>query len=689
MKFGLELRTALGQTLTPQQIQYLKLLQMPVLQLESQVRQEIELNPMLEDAEDFDISDFSSNEDNYSDKYDEYSESYPNDYDNLAEKSNKIETYSDSYGEFDAKTESYDYNSGSDYDSYSDNSRELKFQENAVDDKLEPFEFHKMLWDGGDEYGQNYNSSGDEDDNEPFQIKDNTSLTGDLMQQLRLFNFNEEELILGEQIIGNIDEDGYLRRDLFDIVEETNNLIKELNFDAYYKVYEKRNKTIDEFDIEQLNKKEEAPLPSSNNSQNNSQSYSNNKALNNMGVGNKYYQEFAHLFQQNQPKVENKIENKVIAKSIDFGEMDVNPALKYALSPESAKALSDVYTHNNELNDKINQPNLEKIFSYGESLKNVDVINEVSLEMAEMVLAKIQTLEPAGIGSRTIQECLLAQLKAIHNPNPAQILAKEIITDYYDAFAKKHFATIVKVYSINEDMLRDTMDEIKRLNPRPGGGDYQSEMNTVIPDFSIEIEDKTNDIIITVNDSRLPALKLSKAYQNMKKEAKFKLYNKDTRDWIRNKYEDAKFLIQALRQRKNTMLKVMTSIAGLQKEFFTIGPSALKPLIYKDVAEDTGLDISTVCRIVNGKYVQTDFGTFELKYYFSESLPTDEGEEVSTRVIKQILKEIIDTENKTKPFSDDKLSKYLKKSGYNVARRTVAKYREQLKIPVARLRKEI
>jgi RNA polymerase sigma-54 factor len=148
-------------------------------------------------------------------------------------------------------------------------------------------------------------------------------------------------------------------------------------------------------------------------------------------------------------------------------------------------------------------------------------------------------------------------------------------------------------------------------------------------------------------------------------------------------------LIQAIRQRKNTMLKVMTAIAGLQRDFFFLGPQALKPLIYKDVAEKTGLDISTVCRIVNGKYVQTEFGTYELKFFFSESLPNEDGEEVSTRVIKQVIKDIVDEESKTKPYSDDKLSKILKEKGYNVARRTVAKYREQLKIPVARFRKEL
>jgi len=178
-------------------------------------------------------------------------------------------------------------------------------------------------------------------------------------------------------------------------------------------------------------------------------------------------------------------------------------------------------------------------------------------------------------------------------------------------------------------------------------------------------------------------------YESLKKESKEKKYNKETKQWIRAKYEEAKFLIQAIQQRKVTMLKVMIAIAGIQKEFFLYGPDYIKPMIYKDISDVTGLDISTVCRIVNNKFVQTPFGTYELKYFFSEALPTDEGEEVSTTLIKQKIREMIDNEDKRKPLSDDLISKKLKDEGFNVARRTIAKYREQLKIPVARLRKEL
>ena len=214
-------------------------------------------------------------------------------------------------------------------------------------------------------------------------------------------------------------------------------------------------------------------------------------------------------------------------------------------------------------------------------------------------------------------------------------------------------------------------------------------MNTVIPDFIVELDKESNELMVSLNDTKMPALKVSKAYEILKKNGKIKNFNKETKEWLRQKNEDAKFIIQAVQQRKITMMKVMTAIAYLQKDFFVEGKSALKPLIYKDVADDTNIDISTVCRIVNNKYVLTQFGTYELKFFFSESLPSIDGEDISTTVIKDSLKELIDSEPKNNPHSDELLAKLLKDKGFNVARRTVAKYREQLKIPVARLRKEL
>jgi RNA polymerase sigma-54 factor len=293
------------------------------------------------------------------------------------------------------------------------------------------------------------------------------------------------------------------------------------------------------------------------------------------------------------------------------------------------------------------------------------------------------------VGSRNVRECLQAQLRAVPRPNAAQKLAMLVLSDAYDAFAMKHYHVIERQLDVGEEYLREALEVIRRLNPRPGGGTFEPESNTIMPDFIVERDEEHDDFLVTVNDSRLPTLRVNSAYERIKKDARYRQFNKEMKEWIRKRYEDAKFLVQAIRQRKSTMLKVMTTIVGLQKDFFRSGPEYLKPLIYRDVAEIAGMDISTICRIVNGKYVQSQFGTFELKYFFSESLVTDEGEEVSTRIIKQKIKEMIDAESKYKPLSDDKLAQDLKKSGYNVARRTVAKYREQLRIPVARLRKEL
>lgn len=560
MKLSLNIKTSLSQTLTPQQIQYLKLLQLPLVQLEQQVRQEIEVNPMLEE--------FDDNEP-------------------LADPDNLLEinqNHSDD-NSFDVdKTPS----------------------EKVIDDEGDPFEFYKLLWQDGSGFKQR-NYAAEDDDNESYQIKDYESFVQNLIQQLGLLYLSNEENLAGISIVGNIDEDGYLRRDLGDILNEVNSQIAEHNFN-----------------IQQEQYMEEQEMT---------------------------------------------------------GSYDSNPAKQYALSSTSSEILGRI--QNEEYSDSpYNYPS-----SNGNSSGNI--LKPLSMDQMEKVLKEIQHLDPPGIGSRNVQECLLAQLKSEPGLNEAQKLAIDVLTKTYDPFIKKHYQVITKQLSINDEELREAIDEIRRLNPKPGGNDYQHETNTVIPDFSIYREDESDELIIKVNDSRMPTLRLNQAYAKLKKEAKYRKFNKDTREWIRNKYEDAKFLIQAIRQRKSTMLKVMTSIAGRQRDFFDLGNDGLKPLIYKDIAEDTGLDISTVCRIVNGKYVQTPFGTYELKYFFSEALPSEDGEEVSTRIIKQKLKDIIDEESKNKPLSDEKISKLLKENGFNVARRTVAKYREQLKIPVARLRKEL
>jgi len=601
MKLSLDLKMSLTQTLTPQQIQYLKLLQLPIVQFEQQIKQEIEMNPMLEEVSDIDYLD------SYSDDF------HPAD---AAETFDDVSIVSElpSYNDYDNhsniapvnKTEPDDYN-----DDY------FVDEKPKIIDDHDPFEFYEAIWQDESDVKAKRSTADEFDDFEPFQIKDNISLIDDLYQQLKMLHLTDEDLLLGTQIIGNIDEDGYLRRELNEITDETNSIIADHNFQIQKRRYEEKN---------------------------------------------------------NNPK--------------DF--YTKNPARMYALSEDSARILSIVHNDNPELSK--NLPGIElykKYIKLSNGNKEVKILKQVTYEQTERILKLIQTLEPHGIGSRSVQECLLSQALSFIDPSPAQKLAVEILRDAYDAFAKKHYHVLTKQFSISEQKLKDAIDIIRRLNPKPGGGNFQSENNTVIPDFTISRSEDNNELMITINDANMPQIKLSSAYEKLKKDVKSKQFNKETREWVRNKYEDAKFMIQAIRQRKATMLKVMTAIAQFQSNFFDEGSVGLKPLIYKDVSEATSLDISTVCRIVNGKYVQTDYGTFELKFFFSESLPTDDGEDVSTTVIKEVTKEIIDNESKDKPHSDDKISDLLKEKGYNVARRTVAKYREQLKIPVARLRKEL
>jgi len=585
MKLGLGIKTALTQTLTPQQIQYLKLLQLPIMNLEAHVRSEIEMNPMLEE-DGFALDELTL------ESIDEGEERVK-----AAEEMPEVQ---------------YDNDNVLDSNNYQE-------QTLYIEDKAEPFEFQKMLWDATDESNYNPNKSADDDDENSFQIKDVSNFYDDLINQLRMFPLSKEQFITGKWLIGSIDEDGYLRRDLNELLEEINEFIIEENYNKAYSKY-KEKKTED----------------------------SSNSSVNQNGILQ-------------------------------------NPANLFALGDDSLESLSNS-------NDILNGDYTPKdIFSNDEEevQEQVTRLSEIDFETSEKMLNLIQRLDPPGIGSRNIQECLLAQLKFIKKPNAAQKLALEIIENNYEAFSKKHYHLIIKNLEITENYLKEAIEEIRSLNPRPGGDDYQSENNTVIPDFSIERDEETDEIIININDARIPTLRLSKAYDSMRKDTAYKKYNKETRDWIRTKREDAKFMIQAIKQRKSTMLKIMTAIAHRQRDFFDYGSSGLKPLIYKDVSEETGLDISTVCRIVNGKYVQSAFGTFELKYFFSESLQSDDGEDISTKVIKEALKKIIDEESKRKPFSDDKLGKELKDLGYNVARRTVAKYREQLNLPVARLRKEL
>ena len=317
---------------------------------------------------------------------------------------------------------------------------------------------------------------------------------------------------------------------------------------------------------------------------------------------------------------------------------------------------------------------------------------QVSVQELEEVLSIIQTLDPIGVGARSLQECLLIQLERKPIKTKDTHLAIEVVKTMMDEFSKKHYDKIIRKLNIEEEELKDVIAEITHLNPRPGNseGDLKGQMAEVVPDFNITVND--GEAELSINQRNLPELKISDDYIEMLKEyskAKEKSA-KEATSFVKGKIESAKWFIDALQQRHQTMLMAMHAILNYQREYFATGDeSKLKPMILKDIADKVGLDISTVSRVANSKYVQTPYGTFLLKTFFSESLSNDAGEEVSSREIKQILQDCINQEEKRKPLTDDELCDALKEKGYHIARRTVAKYREQLDIPVARLRKEI
>ncbi|MGB3606896.1 MAG: RNA polymerase factor sigma-54 [Psychroserpens sp.] len=311
----------------------------------------------------------------------------------------------------------------------------------------------------------------------------------------------------------------------------------------------------------------------------------------------------------------------------------------------------------------------------------------------EKVLSKVHQLDPAGVGARNLQECLSIQLHR-KEKYPDVELACDIIDKAFDQFTKKHYKKLLHKFDITEDQLKDAIEEIERLNPKPGGS-YAGNNRTVehvVPDFAIRIVD--GELELTLNGRNAPELHVSREYSNMMKgykEAKDKSKSqKDAVMFIKQKLDAAKWFIEAIRQRQQTLFVTMSSIMNYQKEFFLTGDERnLKPMILKDIADEIEMDVSTVSRVANSKYVDTPYGTKLIKEFFSESMTNDQGEEVSTREIKKILEMVIEEENKKKPLTDEKLAKILKEKGYPIARRTVAKYREQLDVPVARLRKKI
>ncbi|AEH00552.1 RNA polymerase factor sigma-54 [Lacinutrix sp. 5H-3-7-4] len=311
----------------------------------------------------------------------------------------------------------------------------------------------------------------------------------------------------------------------------------------------------------------------------------------------------------------------------------------------------------------------------------------------EKVLGIVHQLDPAGVGARSLQECLSIQLNR-KEQNPDVALALNIIDNAFEQFTKKHYKKLMAKFDVSEIQLKDAIHEIERLNPKPGGS-YSGNtrmIEHVVPDFAIKIVD--GELELTLNGRNAPELHVSREYSNMLKgykESKDKSKSqKDAVLFIKQKLDAAKWFIEAIKQRQQTLFVTMSAIMHYQKEYFLTGDERnLKPMILKDIADEIEMDVSTVSRVANSKYVDTPYGTKLIKEFFSESMTNDQGEEVSTREIKKILETVIDEEPKKKPLTDEALAKILKEKGYPIARRTVAKYREQLDIPVARLRKEL
>ena len=485
LKQNLQLK--LGQKLAPQQIQLMKLIQLHTLEFEEELERELEENPALEKVTD--------------DKEE--------DYDNL----------------------------GNDYEDEGTESIETDFN---VDE---------YLYDDEPSYktaSSNYSPDDEEFDNESL-LTEGQTIYEYLLEQIRLSNISDEELKIAEYLIGNLDNDGYLRRDLKSIVDDL---------------------------------------------------------------------AFSQGIYTDIPKLEYILENY------------------------------------------------------------------------------IQKLEPAGVGARNLQECLLLQIEKKVSDNPNVSIAASILKNQFDALSNKHYSKIIQRYNIDEEQLKDVLEEIAKLSPKVGGN-FDTQTITInqeiIPDFIIQVKD--NEVIPLLNNKNAPTLRVSNEYKEILEtysNDKSSAEHKQAALFIKQKLDAAKWYIDAVNQRQNTLIQTITAIAKMQKEYFITGDEKnIKPMILKDISDITGFDISTISRVVKSKYADTPHGIVYLKNLFSDSLTNDEGEEVSTKEIKNHLQEIIDKENKKKPLTDDALVTALKEKGYNIARRTVAKYREQLNIPVARLRKEL
>ena len=470
----------LEQRLSPQQIQLMKLLQVPTMELEQRIKQEIEENPALEEGSD-ELEDEFDNQDDT--------------------------------------------------------------EENDTDDE---FDLSDYIDDDIADYKTNANNKSKDDEERVIPLSGEQSFQEKLSEQLHLLNLNETEFIIADILIGNLDESGYLNRDLEALVD------------------------------------------------------------------------------------------------------DLAFSMNVITSEQEVKS----------------------------------------------ILGLIQTFDPAGVGARSLQECLLLQINRKQDGDISRFTAKKILEDFFEEFTKKHYDKIALKLEIEDKDLKDAINEILRLNPKPGGSLRESAKNQlqITPDFVINETD--GSLELSLNSRNAPSLKVSREYESMLRSysegAKTTKSDKEAVSFVRQKLDGAKWFIDAIKQRQQTLLLTMNAIMNYQFAYFLSGDEAkLRPMILKDIADIVNLDISTISRVSNSKYVQTNFGIYPLKYFFSESLSTDSGEEVSTREVKKILSEAINSESKKIPLTDEKLMDLLNEKGYNIARRTVAKYREQLNFPVARMRKEL
>jgi RNA polymerase sigma-54 factor len=654
---SLSQRQSLQQRLSPQQVQYLKMLQLPVIALEQRIKQELEVNPMLEELLD------GLQETEVEQEFDQ-DQTLP-----------LPETRSE---------RSDDAPSSDSEESFPEREREIDWEE------IMPEEY--------DGYKAPTFTGPDSEEQEELPQKSEPSFAERLLEQLRMQVSTEDELALAEEIIGNIDDDGYLRRNLNEIVDDLNKFLAlthhatsqvrnghrlgDGRFDAYEDLLSDEPFGRDRLVSHILNDQDE--LDETDQREN----------LDDMPVdpfGPSAFDDDDGLSTGGNRAGRSSYGSGGSQQATATAPTDTASPLSLSLEEMSHLSIEDLARMLEQGTSAVAVPIQNDTVVAEEHQEALPVIEPVfSVEEAERVLHRIQRLDPPAIGSRDLQECLCIQLELEDDQAPAHRLAYRVVKESYTEFAMKHFEKICHRLECTTEELKQAIEVIRSLNPKPGEGSVSIvNDNYLTPDFVIERD--VEDFLIVPNDRHIPILRINRAYQEMmrRKGVKKAAIDRDTRKFLREKFEAAKWFIASIQQRRQTMMKVMRAIVDLQIDFFRQGPDHIRPMIYKDVAEKIGMDISTVCRVVNGKYTQTDYGTFELRYFFSEKLETTSGEEVSTKIVKSRIQEMIEAEDKAKPLSDDAISRAMKKAGFNVARRTVAKYREQMNIPVARLRRAL